>query len=113
MRLSPGELLWAFASAGRAPAGWSHSLWLVAPWAAFFGDLLNAIGIFGGGDLVAQVIGIVSVGVFVSAASAVLWLLLKAVMGIRVSEEVEDLGLDRAELGMEAYPEFGAGSQRV
>jgi Amt family ammonium transporter len=31
-------------------------------------------------------------------------------MGIRSSEEGEDIGLDRAELGMEAYPEFGRGS---
>jgi Amt family ammonium transporter len=34
-------------------------------------------------------------------------------MGIRVSEEHEDLGLDMAELGMEAYPEFGHGSRTI
>jgi Amt family ammonium transporter len=34
-------------------------------------------------------------------------------VGVRVSEEVEDLGLDKAELGMEAYPEFGFGTQRL
>ena len=72
-----------------------------------------AVGIFGGGDLIAQIIGIVAVGAFVSAFSTALWLVLKATVGIRVSEEVEDLGLDKAELGMEAYPEFGHGSQRI
>jgi Amt family ammonium transporter len=45
--------------------------------------------------------------------SAALWLALKATMGIRVSEEHEDLGLDKVELGMEAYPEFGHGSQTI
>ncbi len=60
-----------------------------------------------------QVIGIVAIGVFVSIASAVVWLALKATVGIRVSEEDEELGLDKSELGMEAYPEFGRGSQTV
>jgi len=72
-----------------------------------------AVAIFGGGDLVAQITGIVAIGAFVSLASAVLWLALKATMGIRVSEEHEDLGLDMAELGMEAYPEFGHGSRAI
>ncbi len=38
---------------------------------------------------------------------------LKYSVGFRVSEEEEDMGLDRAELGMEAYPEFGHGSQSI
>ncbi|SDX60943.1 ammonium transporter [Albimonas donghaensis] len=58
-----------------------------------------------------QVISIVIVGVFVFAVSLVVWLILKMVMGIRVSAEDEIAGLDSAELGMEAYPEFGKGSQ--
>jgi Amt family ammonium transporter len=53
-----------------------------------------------------QVYGIVIVGVFTFVVSAVVWLILKAVMGIRVSEEDEIVGLDKAELGMEAYPDF-------
>jgi Amt family ammonium transporter len=53
-----------------------------------------------------QIYGIVVVGVFVTVSSAALWFILKAVMGIRVSEEEEINGLDMAELGMEAYPEF-------
>ncbi|MEM7445078.1 MAG: ammonium transporter [Pseudomonadota bacterium] len=72
-----------------------------------------AVGIFGGGDLGVQLIGIVAVGAFVLIASAIVWLIIKAIIGLRVSEEEEDLGLDRAELGMEAYPEFGQGSQRA
>ncbi len=34
---------------------------------------------------------------------------LKAVMGIRVSEEDEIAGLDTSEMGMEAYPDFSKG----
>jgi Amt family ammonium transporter len=33
-------------------------------------------------------------------------MVLKMVMGVRVSEEDEIAGLDNAELGMESYPEF-------
>ncbi|WP_417687601.1 ammonium transporter [Roseibium sp.] len=61
---------------------------------------------------VTQLIGIVAYGVFTLVASAVVWVILKAVMGIRVSEEEEALGLDKVEVGVEAYPEFGIGSAR-
>jgi len=60
-----------------------------------------------------QLIPIIIVGVFVFVVSAVVWFILKAIMGIRVSEDEEMAGLDNAELGMEAYPEFGKGSQFV
>ncbi|MEC7485245.1 MAG: ammonium transporter [Pseudomonadota bacterium] len=53
-----------------------------------------------------QVIGIVTVGVFTFIVSWVVWTVLKLTIGIRVSEEQELAGLDNAELGMEAYPEF-------
>ena len=66
-----------------------------------------AVGIFGGGSLVTQVIGIVAIAVFVIVTSAIVWLVLKFTMGVRVSEEEEAIGLDKAELGLEAYPEFG------
>ncbi|MEN9060552.1 ammonium transporter [Ponticoccus litoralis] len=56
-----------------------------------------------------QVISIIIVGVFVFVVSSVLWLILRAVTGIRVTEEEEIMGLDMAELGMEAYPEFSKG----
>ena len=61
--------------------------------------------------ITAQVVSIVIVGVFTFAVSLVVWLILKAAMGIRVTEEQELEGLDKAELAMEAYPEFGKGSQ--
>ena len=71
------------------------------------------VGIFGSGSIVTQAIGIVSIGAFVAISSAIVWLVLKFTIGIRVSEEDEVLGLDRAECGMEAYPEFGKGSQTL
>ncbi|MDF1750486.1 MAG: ammonium transporter [Alphaproteobacteria bacterium] len=57
-----------------------------------------------------QLTGIVAVGAFVFIVSMILWTILKLTVGVRVSEEEEMLGLDKADLGMEAYPEFGAGS---
>lgn len=56
-----------------------------------------------------QLYSIVVVGVFTVVASGVVWFILKATMGIRVGEEEEINGLDMAELGMEAYPEFSKG----
>ena len=61
----------------------------------------------------AQLVGIVSIGVFVLVASLVVWSILKFTIGLRPSEEAEEAGLDQAEIGLEAYPEFGAGSQRI
>ncbi|MEO0680644.1 MAG: ammonium transporter, partial [Pseudomonadota bacterium] len=58
-----------------------------------------------------QLIPIIIVGVFVFVVSAVVWFILNSTMGIRASEEDEMAGLDASELGMEAYPEFGKGSQ--
>ncbi|PPB82379.1 Amt family ammonium transporter [Albidovulum inexpectatum] len=59
--------------------------------------------------LTGQLASIVIVGVFVFFVSLAVWLVLRAVMGIRVDEETEIVGLDTAELGMEAYPEFAKG----
>jgi Amt family ammonium transporter len=53
-----------------------------------------------------QIIGIVAIGVFTFVVSMVLWLILKAITGVRVSEEDEIAGLDKAEIGVEAYPDF-------
>ncbi|MDE0649689.1 MAG: ammonium transporter [Gammaproteobacteria bacterium] len=69
-----------------------------------------AVGIFGGGDFVTQLIGVLAIGVFVFSVSLAAWFVLKLALGIRASEEAEDDGLDKSELGMEAYPEFGRGS---
>jgi Amt family ammonium transporter len=63
--------------------------------------------------IVAQITGIVAIGIFVVVTSAVAWFLIKLIVGLRVSDEEEEQGLDKAELGLEAYPEFGQGSMRV
>jgi ammonium transporter, Amt family len=65
------------------------------------------------GSFATQIIGIVSIGAFVAVASAIIWFVLKATIGLRPTAEAESDGLDKAECGMEAYPEFGTGSQRV
>jgi ammonium transporter, Amt family len=70
--------------------------------------------LFGGGVklLFAQLVGVVVVGIFVVAVAALVWGVLKAVMGIRVSAEEEHEGLDLGEHGIAGYPEFhvsGAG----
>ncbi|MCW8828612.1 MAG: ammonium transporter [Gammaproteobacteria bacterium] len=56
--------------------------------------------------LSAQLIGIVTIFAWVFAASLVVWMIIKAVMGLRVSEEEEYEGVDISECGLEAYPEF-------
>ena len=72
-----------------------------------------AVAIFGGGSFGVQIIGIVAIGAFMIVTSAIVWFALKATIGLRVDEEEEEMGLDKAELGMEAYPEFGHGSQSL
>ena len=67
----------------------------------------------GDASFVTQIIGIVAIGVFVFVISFVVWAILKFTVGIRLGEEDEHNGADRAELGLEAYPEFGRGSQTV
>ncbi len=61
----------------------------------------------------AQFVGVVAIGLFVAVASLVVWLVLAATIGLRPSEEQEFEGLDKAEIGLEAYPEFGTGSGRL
>ncbi len=56
-----------------------------------------------------QIIGALTIFGWVFITSLVVWSILKAVMGIRVSEEEEYEGVDLAECGMEAYPEFTNG----
>jgi len=53
-----------------------------------------------------QFLGVISIGAFTMIASFVVWFLLKMTIGIRVSEEDEYIGLDQAEVGVPAYPEF-------
>ena len=65
-----------------------------------------AVCIAAGGDIGVQLIGIASIGAFVFAASFVLWRVMDLTIGVRVSPQVERLGQDAGELGIEAYPEF-------
>ena len=74
---------------------------VVGIWGVLAVPLTNGDASFG-----AQLIGIVGIFGWVFIASLVVWLVLKAVMGIRVSEEEEYEGVDIAECGLEAYPEF-------
>ena len=60
----------------------------------------------GDATLGAQLLGIVSIFVWTFVASLIVWGIIKAVMGLRVSEEEEYAGVDLAECGLEAYPEF-------
>ncbi|MEQ6202096.1 ammonium transporter [Sulfitobacter sp. HNIBRBA2951] len=63
----------------------------------------------GDANLGTQLYSILVVGIFTFVVSGVVWFILKATMGIRVSEEAEIMGLDTSELGMDAYPEFTRG----
>jgi len=56
--------------------------------------------------LTGQLAGIGAIFGFVFVTSLIVWYILKAVMGIRVSEEEEYEGMDMVDCGMEAYPEF-------
>ncbi|KIN74138.1 Ammonium transporter [Sulfitobacter guttiformis KCTC 32187] len=77
-----------------------------------FGGIWGTIAVvFTNGDasLGTQLYSILVIGVFAFVTSGVVWFILKATVGIRVSEEAEIKGLDMAEMGMEAYPDFTRG----
>jgi len=57
---------------------------------------------------VGQLVGVVLTGVVVSLLSAIVWLALKFTVGVRVSDEDQQMGLDKADTGVEAYPEFAS-----
>ena len=61
---------------------------------------------------VGQIVGAITIFVWVFLASLVVWSILKFTIGIRVSEEAEAEGTDLSEIGMEAYPEFTSGGSR-
>ncbi|GMN02294.1 ammonium transporter [Erythrobacter sp. MTPC3] len=60
----------------------------------------------GDATLLGQLVGVLLTAVWVSGASAIVWVALKYTIGVRPSEEDEIGGLDKAEIGVEAYPEF-------
>ena len=61
-----------------------------------------------GASFSGQIIGALTIFVWVFMASYIVWTILKATMGIRVSPEEEETGVDVGETGMDAYPEFTA-----
>jgi Amt family ammonium transporter len=63
--------------------------------------ITDAEATFGG-----QLVGAATIFIWVFGASLITWGIIKAVMGIRVSEEEEYEGVDIGECGLEAYPEF-------
>ncbi|MEO1641266.1 MAG: ammonium transporter, partial [Pseudomonadota bacterium] len=62
-----------------------------------------------GASIGTQIVGCVAIIGATFVLSLIFWVILKGVMGIRVSEQAELDGLDVAEMGMEAYPEFAKG----
>jgi Amt family ammonium transporter len=78
----------------------------------------GVVGLFGlllvpvtnsGSSFSGQLIGAATIFTWVFVTSFIVWFVLKLVMGIRVSEEEEYEGVDKADCGMEAYPEFTRG----
>jgi Amt family ammonium transporter len=67
-----------------------------------------AVGLFGSGVLVTQVIGTFAISVFAFIFALVTFLVVKGIFGLRVSPEEELEGLDIGEHGQEAYPDFVA-----
>ncbi len=59
-----------------------------------------------GSSFSGQIIGAITIFAWVFIASLIVWAIIKAVMGLRVTEESEYEGVDLSECGMEAYPEF-------
>ncbi|MCI2285676.1 ammonium transporter [Colwellia sp. MSW7] len=78
----------------------------------------GVVGLFGllivpltntGATLSGQLIGAATIFVWVFVTSFIVWFALKAIIGIRVSDEEEYEGGDISDCGMEAYPEFTRG----
>lgn len=65
-----------------------------------------AVAIFGDASFAGQIVGLLTIFVWVFVTSLIVWFVLKLIIGIRVSEEDEYDGVDLSECGMEAYPEF-------
>ena len=74
---------------------------VVGVWGIFAVLLSDADATFMG-----QLVGTLTIFIWVFVTSLIVWSVLKAIMGLRVSEEQEYEGVDIAECGMEAYPEF-------
>ncbi|MEO0397950.1 MAG: ammonium transporter [Pseudomonadota bacterium] len=81
---------------GAIPAHLLCGIWgtLVVPWTN------------GDASLVGQLVGVVMNAAFVFSTSLAIWVMLRYSIGIRIKPEEERTGLDKSELGLEAYPEF-------
>ena len=66
-----------------------------------------------GGSLGAQVYGTIVIFLWTFITSMIVWIIIKKVLGLRVSEEEEDEGVDISECGLEAYPEFSKSLERA
>ena len=60
-----------------------------------------------------QLLGVGTVAIFVILTSGITLLAVNMLLGLRLSQEDEVMGSDRTELGLEAYPEFGHGTQKM
>jgi len=65
-----------------------------------------AVCLAAGGTLWIQLTGILAIGAYVFVVSWIIWFVLDRFVGLRVSDQTEQLGQDVVELGIEAYPEF-------
>jgi Amt family ammonium transporter len=74
---------------------------IVGLWGLLAVPLTNSDVSFSG-----QLVGAGTIFVWVFATSYLVWLGLKSLIGIRVSKEEEEDGVDLSECGLEAYPEF-------
>ncbi|HBI23762.1 MAG TPA: ammonium transporter, partial [Nitrospiraceae bacterium] len=86
-----------------------NGVWGTLSLGLFAADIGGIKGLFYGGgaaQLIAQIKGVVVVGVYAVIVSVIFWLIIKAVMGLRVAEEEEREGLDIGEHGLQAYPDF-------
>ncbi len=100
---------------GAIPAHLVCGIWGTIIVAASYGNAImppapdadGAIGV----SYVGQLVGVGLTGLFVCIAAAIVWTLLKVTVGVRVSDEDQMLGLDKAEIGLEAYPEFATTSR--
>ncbi len=70
-------------------------------WGTLAVPFTNADASFG-----VQLTGVLAIGAFVTAASTLIWLGLKATVGLRLTDAGEALGVDHVETGLRAYPEF-------
>ena len=74
-----------------------------------YGEHATEYGLLLGGgieQLGIQALGVVSIAGWTVVTSGVLFAVIKYTIGLRVSEEEEERGLDLSEHGLEAYPDF-------